>query len=231
MEYSLHRELKARYGGQDAPQEVRLESFRIDVVADSVLVEIQHGSLAAIQHKVRQLLDKHRVLVVKPVVIGKRIVKRACQDGPVVHSRRSPKRGSVLDAFHELVYFTQAFPHPNLELELALVEIEEWRYPGHGRRRRWRRNDCVIEDQKLAEIVATHRLREAADLTRLAPCKLPAKFHTGHIAEALGIDRWIAQRIAYCWRHMGAARVIGKQGNSVIYELSTKRRGRKAASP
>lgn len=229
MEYSLHRELKTRYGGLDAPQEVRLENFRIDVVADSVLVEIQHGSLAAIQSKVRRLLEKHRVLVVKPIVVAKRIVKRACQDGPVVHSRRSPKRGSALDAFHELVYFTQAFPHPNLELELALVEIEEWRYPGHGRRRRWRRNDCVIEDQKLVEIVATHRLREAADLMRLAPCKLPAKFHTGDIAAALEIDRWVAQRIAYCWRHMGAVRVLGKQGNAVMYELNKGRRRRKAA--
>lgn len=228
MEYSLHRELKARYGGEHGPQEVRLENFRIDAVADEVLVEIQHGSLAAIQNKVRRLLDNHRVLVVKPIVVGKRIVKRACQDGPVVHSRRSPKRGNVWDVFHELVYFTKAFPHPNLEVELAQVEIEEWRYPGHGRRRRWRRNDCVIEDQKLIKILATHRLREAADLTRLAPCKLPARFHTGHIATALGIDRWVAQRIAYCWRHMGAASVVGKQGNAVMYQLIARRRGRKA---
>ena len=45
----------------------------------------------------------------------------------------------MLDLFEELVHFTRVFPHPRLTLEVVLVEIEEWRYPGHGRRRRWRR--------------------------------------------------------------------------------------------
>jgi hypothetical protein len=157
------------------------------------------------------------VLVVKPLVVGKQIIKRARKNGSVQHSRQSPKQGSVLDAFHELVYFTRVFPHPRLELELVLVRIEEWRYPGHGRRRRWRHNDCVIEDQKLVEIVATHRLREAADLCRLVPCPLPEPFHTGHLAAALGVDRWVAQRIAYCWRQTGAARAVGKAGNTLLY--------------
>jgi hypothetical protein len=227
VEYSLHRQLKALYAGEGAAQEVRLENFRIDAVVDSLLVEIQHGSLAAIQRKVQRLLQKHRVLVVKPLVVSKRIVKRAGPGGEVVHSRLSPKRGSVLDAFHELVYFTRVFPHRRLELELALVQIEEWRYPGHGRRRRWRRGDCVIEDQKLVEVVATHRLRHAADLCRLVPCSLPASFHTGDLAASLNIDRWLAQRIAYCWRETGAARVVGKTGNAVLYaveEAKTKRR-------
>jgi hypothetical protein len=220
VEYSLHRQLKQLYAPAGAAQEVRLENFRIDVVADSLLVEIQHGSLAAIQRKVQRLLTQHRMLVVKPLVVGKRIVKLAGKNGRVLHSRASPKRGTALDAFHELIYFTRVFPHPRLELELVLVEIEEWRYPGHGRRRRWRRNDCVVEDQKLVQVVATHRLREAADLCRLVPCRLPDTFHTGHLAAALGIDRWVAQRIAYCWRQMGAVRVIGKAGNSLLYAVN-----------
>ncbi len=219
MEYSLHRQLKQLYAPDGAAQEVRLEDFRIDVVSGSLLVEIQHGSLAAIQRKVERLLTQHRMLVVKPLVVAKRIVKLAGKGGRVLHSRASPKRGSVLDAFHELVYFTRVFPHPRLELELVLVEIEERRYPGHGRRRRWRRNDCVVEDQQLVQIVATHRLREAADLCRLVPCQLPDIFHTGHLATALEIDRWVAQRIAYCWRQMGAVRTAGKAGNTLLYAL------------
>jgi hypothetical protein len=230
VEYSLHRQLKQHYAGQHAAQEVRLDGFRIDVVADDVLVEIQHASLAAIGRKVQRLLAEHRVLVVKPLVAAKQIIKRARADGPVVYRRMSPKRQTLLDAFHELVYFTRVFPNPRLEIELVLVEIEEWRYPGHGRRRRWRRNDCMIEDQKLVAVRQRHRLRSVEDLRRLAECPLPAVFHTGHLAEALGVDRWIAQRIAYCWREMGAAQTVGKSGNAVLYAFpaAPKRRRRTA---
>ena len=30
------------------------------------------------------------------------------------------------------VHFTRVFPHRRLTLEVVLIEIEEWRYPGHG---------------------------------------------------------------------------------------------------
>ena len=88
------------------------------------------------------------------------------KDGPVASRRLSPKRGTLLDLFHELVYFTRAFPHPNLTIEAVLVEIEEWRYPGHGRRRRWRKNDFVVADQRL---VVGGRERAAGAARRPGP--------------------------------------------------------------
>jgi hypothetical protein len=219
METSLHRDLKARYAGKDAQFEVSLGGYRIDVVSDGVLVEIQHGSLAAIRDKIQRLLRKHRVLVVKPIVARKTLVKQAAKDGEVIQRRLSPKRGTLLDLFDDLVHFTRVFPHERLTLEVPLVEIEEWRYPGHGRRRRWRRGDHQVEDQKLVAVQSVHRLQTRADLRDLIACPLPKPFHTGHLAESLGVRRWIAQRIAYCLRKMGVVRESGKQGNARLYEF------------
>ena len=172
METSLHRDLKTLYAGQDAQFEVSLGGYRIDVVSGGQLVEIQHASLAAIRDKVRTLLNDHSVIVVKPIVVQKLLVKRACKDGPVSDRHVSPKRGALLDLFDELVHFTRVFPHKRLTLEVPLVDIEEWRYPGHGCRRRWRLADYQIEDQKLMAVHATYRFRTAADLARLVkrPC-------------------------------------------------------------
>ncbi len=139
METSLHRQLKDHYAESGAEQEVKLGPYRIDVVNSDVLVEIQHGSLASIRDKVARLLKQHRVLVVKPIVARKRIVRLQNAGGRVVSRRWSPKRGKPLDLFDELVYFTRVFPHANLTLEVPLVEVEERRFPGHGRRR-WRRD-------------------------------------------------------------------------------------------
>ena len=138
METSLHRELKRRYAGDAARTEVMVDNYRIDAVRGTTLVEIQHGSLVAIRDKIRRLLGSHRVLVVKPIVARKLLIKQSDPAGPIESRRLSPKRGQLLDIFDELVYFTRVFPHPRLTLEVVLVEIEEWRLPGHGRRRRWR---------------------------------------------------------------------------------------------
>ena len=139
METSLHRELKQLYADSPDDVEVRVGSFRVDAIAGDELIEIQHAGLAAIRDKIQRLLRKHQVRVVKPIVASKLLVKRKSRRGKVVERRKSPKRGRLLDLFDDLVHFTSVFPHPRLTLEILLVEVEEWRCPGHGRRRRWRR--------------------------------------------------------------------------------------------
>lgn len=224
METSLHRQLKALYAEDESQTEVRLGSFRIDAIADGELIEIQHGSLAAIRRKIARLVQKHRVRVVKPIVARKFLVKQDERGGKVLSRRRSPKVGTPLALFDELVYFTGVFPHERLVLELVLVDVEEWRYPGHGRRRRRRERDHQVEDQKLLEVHETVTLRTAADLRRLLGVRLPKQFHTGQLAEKLGVQRWIAQRIAYCLRHAGTIRQVGKQGNALVYEFASRKR-------
>lgn len=217
METTLHRQLKALYAGADALVEQRVAGFRIDAIRNGELIEIQHGGLAAIRDKIARLVIEHQVLVVKPLVARKHLVKLAKRGGRELSRRLSPKQASLLDLFHELVYFTRVFPHDNLTLHVPLVEVEERRYPGHGRRRRWRRDDHIVEDQRLLAVQAVHTFRTTDDLLQLLPPKLPRQFHTGHIAEGLGINRWVAQRIAYCLRNMGAAKACGKAGNAVLY--------------
>lgn len=224
METSLHRQLKAHYAPDGARVEQRIGRYRIDVVDGDELIEIQLASLSAIRDKIAALVREHHVRLIKPIVACKYLVKQKSVGGDVVSRRRSPKQGTVLDVFEELVHFTRVFPHPRLVLEVVLVEIEELRYPGHGRRRRWRRNDHEVEDQRLLAVQGVERFQSAVDLCRLLPKKLPKPFHTGHIAEGLGVQRWIAQRMAYCLREMGAIKSVGKERGAWLYQRTAKRR-------
>jgi hypothetical protein len=223
METTLHRQLKDRYTTPGSVVEQKLGQFRIDVVQPDRLVEIQVASLTAIRDKIAVLLKKHRVLVVKPIVVRKHLVKLRRAGGKVESRRLSPKRQTLLDIFDELVHFTRVFPHKRLTLEVPLIEIEELRYPGHGRRRRWRLNDHQVEDQRLLEVVGVHEFRTAADLCRLLPPALPCPFHTGHLATGLGVERWIAQRMAYCLRETGAVQSVGKLRGAWLYQQSANR--------
>jgi hypothetical protein len=220
METSLHRQLKAHYAGQRARQEVSCAGYRIDAVRRGRLIEIQHGSLAAIRDKIAELLSEHAVTVVKPIIATKRLVQLDRLGGREISRRLSPKRGELLHLFEELVYFTKVFPHPRLTLEIVLVEVEELRYPGHGKRRRWRERDFQIADQTLVGIVEARRFRTRADLRRLLPRDLPTTFHTGHLATLLKIQRGFAQKIAYCLREIGGTRIVGKEGNSLLYQFA-----------
>jgi len=229
MENSLHRELKQRYAGAGAQVEVRCGRYRVDAVAGGELVEIQHGRLAAISFKVAELLEDHAVRIVKPIVREKLLVRRRRKGGRVASRRRSPKRGRLVDLFGDLVYFTKVFPHPRLSIEALLVDIEESRYPGHGRRR-WRRTgDYQVEDQRLLCVGDSLVLRTPADLIELAGCELPPRFDTAELARLLGEPRFVAQRVAYCLRETGAVRVVSKRRNALVYEVIEDRSARRAA--
>jgi hypothetical protein len=229
METTLHRQLKDYFRQSDSQLEVRLGRYRIDVVNGNRLVEIQRSGLASIRAKVQKLLeDGHVVDVVKPLIRRKRLIKLDSIDGREIDRRWSPKKGSELSIFDELLYFTRVFPHPNLTLIAPLIDIEEVRYPGQGKRRRRRRKNAFqIKDQKILEMGEMVRYESIRDLQKLLPASLPKQFDTAELAEGLGVPRWHAQQIAYVLRKTSAAIETGKRGNAIVCRLATTRESSK----
>jgi hypothetical protein len=217
METSLHRSLKSLYATPDSQTEAVVCGYRADVLCKGLIVEIQASPLGAIARKVADLLRQHRVLVVKPITRRKVLVRRRTPRSDWVLRRFSPKTGKLLHIFDELVHFTRVFPHPNLAIEIVLIDEEEFRIP--RRRRRFRQRDYRIHDRHLTSVVARHRLITASDLLDLLPPNAPSQLTSRSLSEHLGCTTWFARRVAYTLRHCGAARVTGKIGNQIVYEL------------
>jgi hypothetical protein len=213
VETSLHRQLKERYGPEmGGSAEVAVCGFRVDAVsAEGTLTEVQSASLGPLKGKLLRLLPDHRVRVVKPVVLARRIVRRTRRDGADVSARLSPKRGSLVDVFDDLIGLARIFPHPNLSVDVLAVEIDEVRIP----RRRWPGHAVV--DRRLRHIAATVTLRQASDLWSLLPEVRAGSFTTLDLAERLERPIAFAQRVAYCLRLAGAVETLGKVGNRWIY--------------
>src|SRR5215831_2329339 len=165
METSLHRSLKERYAtGGDRRPEVPIRGFRVDAVDDAGrLVEVQSGPLGPLRGKLSRLLPDHRVRIVKPVILQRRLVRRVRVDGPDISARSSPKRGALHDVFDDLVGIVRVFPHSNLDIEILGVTIEEVRLP------RRRRPGYAVADRRLGAIEGTTWLVHAADLWSLLP--------------------------------------------------------------
>jgi hypothetical protein len=217
METSLHRQLKAVFGGdQGCPTEVSHGAFRADVLrADGEWVEIQSGPLAPLRAKLQRLLPERRVLVVKPIVVERRIVKRTKRNGPDVSVRLSPRRGTLVDVFDDLVGAARIFPHTHLRIDLLAVAIDEIRTP----RRRFPRFRVI--DRSLREIREIRSLSAANDLWGLLPADLANPFTTLDLAKRLARPIEFAQRVAYCLRLSGAAYPCGKNRNRIVYRRGT----------
>jgi hypothetical protein len=213
METSLHRSLKDRYAsGEDDRREVRIAGFRIDAIDETGrLIEIQSGALGPLRGKLQRLLPDHRLRIVKPVVLSRRLLRASPRGGSVMSVRQSPKRGALVDVFDDLMGVVRIFPHANLDIEVLGVSVDEVRIP------RRRRPGYTVADRRLGQIQQTATLARASDLWSLLPPACEGTFTTTDLARQLDRPVWFAQRVAYCLRETGAARVVGKAGNRLIY--------------
>ena len=214
MESTLHRQLKDRFGaGAGGRNEVVVDGYRIDAVGpDGDLVEVQSAALGPLRAKLARLLPDHRVRVIKPIAVARRLIRRARSDGPDLSSRRSPRRGQPIDVFDDLIGLARVFPDPNLRVEILAVEIDEVRVP------RRRRPGFAVVDRRLRSVVETIALVDPEDLWSLLPDDLGPRFTSLDLAERIDRPVPFAQRVAYCLRLSGAAEVVGKSGNRLVYE-------------
>ena len=167
MEHSIHRQLKSLYVTDTERHEVTVDGFRIDAVDEERLIEIQYGSLGAIRDKIRRLLRSHDVLVVKPLAERKQLLKRDVPEGPVVSTRKSPKKQTLWNLFDDLVHFVGVFPHPRLELEVLMTLQDEYRLPAEKKRRVSR--GYIVEDRLLSEVTGRAMLRTCLLYTSPSP--------------------------------------------------------------
>jgi hypothetical protein len=210
-EGSLHAALKADYALPGDEFEVPLDGFVIDIRRPDLLIEIQTGSFAAMGNKLDRLLGEHRMLLVYPIAVETYLEK------PGAKPRKSPTRGSIYDLFEELVSIPTLLDHPNLSLEVALVSVSKVQVPDPSVRRG--RGGFRTTDRVLREIIERRRFDQSVDLLELVPDDLPATFTTADLAGHAGVDRDVAQRMAYCLRPLGLFHERGRTKAGIEYSL------------
>lgn len=215
-ESPLHAALKLHAAPPGSRFEVEIGGYVVDAVADDLLVEVQTRNLGAMRAKLRALLPEHRVRLVFPVPDRRWIVKLHA-DGRV-DRRRSPKRGSPLQLFAELVAVPTLLRDPNFELEVVLIEDEELRRHVPGKA--WRRGGWVVDDRRLVSVGDRLLFRQPTDLMAVLPGGLPTDFTTTDIATLGRVPRRLAQQVAYCLAALALVERVGKRGNGHVYRIS-----------
>jgi hypothetical protein len=216
-EGALHAQLKEWYRRPRDRVEQPVGAYVVDLVRGGLLIEIQTGNFAPLRRKLDELLRTHRVRLVAPVAVTRRIV-RVSDDGVVLSARRSPKAGRAEDVFAQLVSIPALLAHERFELEIVLTHQEEVRMFRPGRA--YRRRGWVVAGRSLTSVEGSVTVACLADALALLPAGLPTSFDTGELAAAAGIDRRLAQQMTYCLRNAGALAATGKRGRAALYQLA-----------
>jgi hypothetical protein len=215
---SLHASLKEWYSEPGDLIEAWVDGYRIDIVRGDLLIEIQTTGFGALRDKLQDLLQRHPVRLIHPIPVEKWLVKKPASGIGRPTRRKSPKKGSLLDLFSELVSFPGFLAEDNLGLEVLLTREEEVRH--HDPNKAWRRRGWVVEQRRLIDVVETHLFDSPDQLSTLLPPDLPQQFTTADLADALGRPRRLAQQMAYCLREMDLLAQVGRRQRSVLYERS-----------
>jgi hypothetical protein len=214
-EKPLHEALKQWYRQDNDRFEVPVDGFVIDIVRGDLLVEIQTKNLSTLKRKLGKLVMKHRVRLVFPIPYEKWIVKPTGFDIETVERRKSPKRGSFVDIFEELVSLPHLILNPNFSIELLLIQEEEIRrYDGV---RGWRRRGWLITERRLLKVVEQRVLETWCDFSSFLPADLVNPFTTSDLARALARSKRFARETVYCLRAMGCITNVGKRSRSFLY--------------
>lgn len=223
-ERSLHAALKKWVAREGDETEVPLEGFHIDLVRGDLLIEIQTRNFFAMKRKLNKLLENHRLHLIHPIAAEKWLVRVAADGVTEISRRRSPKRGTFEDIFDELVHIPNLLSHPNFSLEILLVRQEEIRRVRSVRekpaRRTRRPRDWDRKDQRLLEVLGSRVLYSVDDLRSFLPTDLPSPFTNRELGHALGSYGYPrAQSMTYVMRQIGVLSMVGKRGQSILYEI------------
>lgn len=213
-EGSLHAGLKQYYKAPGDSFEVKVGTHHIDIVRDDLLIEIQTVNFSAMKKKLRTLLKAHSVLLLHPIPHKKWIVREDA-GGERQSRRKSPKTGTVLQLFEELIRIPHLLDHPRLSIGALMIhENEILRDDGKGsrRRKRWSRRD-----RELIDVVREEYFEDPTDFLRLLPPTLPEPFSAKQLARLAKVKIKLARCITYTLRRCGALEMVGKDGNTLLY--------------
>ncbi len=217
QETSLHAALKEWYAQDEGRLEVLIEGYLVDVLRGDLLIEIQTRHFHALKTKLAALLEHHPVRLVHPIPLEKWIVNLPVTGDEPISRRKSPRRGRIQDLFYELIRIPDLINNPNFSLEILFIQEEEVRRAdGLGS---WRRKGKSIVDRRLVAVLDRRLFSTPDDFRTFLPDDLLQPFTVRQLANASGLDRPMAHKLAYCLRAMGVIAITGKHGHSFLYTV------------
>lgn len=215
-EKTVHAVLKYYMEPDCTYHEIRINGFFADIAREDEIIEIQTRNFNKLRRKLGVFLEQGYVTVVYPIPYTKWISWINEETGEISGKRKSPKKGSVYMAFHELYKIKEYLLHPNLRIHLIEMDMEESRLLNGWSQDK--KKGSTRYDRIPISLVEEVILDSSMDYVKLVPDILMKGFTSKEFRKASGLTQAKAQTALNVLYYVGAVKRIGKSGNSFQYE-------------
>lgn len=216
-EKTVHMVLKEYYEADSDYHEVGIDRFVADICRDNKIIEIQTASFDKMRSKLDYFLKEYMVTIVYPIPYIKWINWVDKDTLEVKERRKSPKKGNVSQAFFELYKIKTYLKHPNLNIKLVLMDVEEYRLLNGWSKDK--KKGSVRYDRIPLRIEDVIDISEIKDYMQLVPIELSEEFVSKEFAKAAKLTlkkAWYALKLL---EYLGIITTTRKKGNAFVYRL------------
>ena len=216
-EKSLHLILKHYYEPMTAFHEQKIGRYVADILNEDGVIEIQTRQFSAMRAKLNAFLAVTNVTIIHPVVHHKWMCWVDPQTGETTKKRKSPKTGSIYDAFWELGGIPELLADPRLTICLVLMDMEETRLLNG-----WSKNKkrgSTRADRIPRALLSETFLHTKEDYAALLPppAVLPEPFSRKELAAATGQPQDRGYTLVRVFGAVGVIEEAGKRGREYVY--------------
>ena len=217
-EKTVHAVLKDFYAGQEEDcKEIRIGNYIADVFREGEIFEIQSAHFGQLRRKLDSFLPDYPVHVIYPFAHCKMVHWVDPQTGEISASNKSPIKGSVYEAFPEFYRICSYLGHPNLILEVMLIDMDDV-YP----RALYQRVVLASREDFLNlipdEVLTMHRVRHGRTAEgEQAEASEVEGFTTKELAAYLHVRRTKISFFITVMKKAGYIKELGKSGRAGVY--------------
>lgn len=214
-EKTLHSVLKYYLEPCDDFHEVAVGRYVADIMRDGCITEIQTRAFNRLRNKLAAFLKEYPVTVVFPIAKTRWYYVTDSESGEVSEKKKSPRYGSVYDAFKELYKIKMLLGSENLYFHFILLDITEYRRTVQKCRRNHKGVELV---ERIPNAIEEEIFIDGKDdFIKLIPEGLPAPFTSRDFAKAIKRPRAAAQTALNVLESVNAVERIGKDGHAYLY--------------
>lgn len=217
-EKTLHAVLKAYYEPLSGLHEQKLGRYVADILNEEGVIEIQTRQLSKMKAKLDTFLAVTKVTVVHPIVRNKWLIWVDPETGETTKKRKSPKAGTIYDAFWELGGIPEYLMREGLSFCIVMLDMEETRLLNGWNRTKKR--GSTRADRVPTALVSETWLRGPEDFRALLPGGLPEEFTRSELAKAVGQPVERGYTLVRVFGTAGVIEQCGKRGNSYLYRIT-----------
>lgn len=218
-EKNTHMILKKFICKDETFHEIKVGSYFADVLIDNHIYEIQTANFNKLRDKLNYFLQDHKVTIIYPLPHIKYLQWINQETGEILDKRKSPKKGSIYDAFHELYKIKFILDNPNLDIKVFLIDLLEIRnlngWSKDKKRGSTREERYPIS---LENIITLNTDNHYKTYKNILP-ELPSEFTIDDLKKHTKLTIYKTRFILNVLEYLKVIQIIGKKGRKNLYKI------------